>query len=308
MKPIGYLYIGLVLLALVPWFIGGRYILHIATMTTIMAPMALSMGLMLKLGQLSIAQPAFMGIGAYTAALLATHLGIPPWLSLLIGGLAAAAMAVLTGPVFLRVKGVYFVLLTYAFGQIVFLIFQEWTSVTGGMSGLYGLRKLNLFGFRMARPEHFYALGLIFTAACYLGLRAIEKSDIGAIIDSINEDEMLCRATGSDALSWRVAAYTLSGFIAGLSGGIYAFYIGFLSPDPFGFRGSVDLIVMNTVGGAGSILGPLLGSILVVPMPELLREAREYQLLIYGVFLILFLVFLRKGLVSLGDMYWKGKK
>jgi len=299
MKPIGFLYIMLVMLACVPWIIDSRYIFHIATMITIMAPMALSLGLMLKLGQLSIAQPALMGIGAYTAALLATKLGAPTLAALLCGGVMAALVALVIGPVFLRIKGVYFVLLTYAFGEVVYLTFQEWTTLTGGMSGLYGIPKLSLFGFRLTLAQHYYVLGLMFTLLCYFGIRAIEKSNVGAIITALNEDEMLSRALGSNAIAWRVAAFTLSALIAGISGGIYANYIGFLSPDPFGFRASVDLIVINTIGGTGSILGALLGAILVVPLPELLREAQQYRLLIYGICLVIFLVFVRNGLVSL---------
>jgi branched-chain amino acid transport system permease protein len=130
-------------------------------------------------------------------------------------------------------------------------------------------------------------------------LWAIERSDIGAILESLNESEMVSRSLGANALAWRIAAYVVSAFVAAISGGIYAFYIGFLSPDPFGFRILVDLIVMNVVGGVGTVFGPLLGAIVIVPLPELLREVREYQLLIYALFLIVFILFVRQGLVSL---------
>jgi len=125
------------------WLFGNNYVLHIATMVVIMAPMALSLNIMMKLGQLSIAQPAFMGIGAYGAALLTMRLGVPPLLSMLAGATIAAAMAAISGPVFLRIKGVYFVLLTYAFSQVVNLVFQEWVSLFGGNSGLYGIPKFS---------------------------------------------------------------------------------------------------------------------------------------------------------------------
>jgi branched-chain amino acid transport system permease protein len=286
-------------LVLAPWALGNNYILHIACMVSIMAPLALSLNLMLKIGQLSIAQPAFMGIGAYGAALLTMRLGWPPLLSMVTGALIATAIAAATGPVFMRIKGVYFVLLTYAFGQIVNLVFQEWTSLFGGNNGLYGVPKFSLFGLRLTTPLHYYGLGLIFTALTYAVMRAIERSDIGAIYQSLNENEMLSRSLGTNALAWRVAAFCLSAFVAGIGGGIYAFYIGFLSPDPFGFRASVDLIVINAIGGAHSVLGPLLGAVLVVPLPELLRDARQYQLLVYGVCLMIFVVFFKRGLVSL---------
>jgi branched-chain amino acid transport system permease protein len=286
-------------LALIPWMTGSRYIFHIATMITIMAPLALSLNMMMRLGQLSIAHPAFMGIGAYGSALLTMRLGVSPMLALLSGGIFGALTALVFAPIFLRIKGVYFVLLTYAFGSIINLVFQEWTSLFGGNSGLYGIPKFAILGYRLTQVQQYYVFGLIFTAITYAAFRAIERSDIGAIFESLNENEMLSRSIGANALAWRIAAFTFSAFIAGISGGLYAFYIGFLSPDPFGFQASVDLIVINAIGGVNSVLGPLLGAIFVVPLPELLRDAREYQLLIYGVCLIVFILFIRQGLVSL---------
>ncbi|ETF02207.1 ABC transporter permease [Advenella kashmirensis W13003] len=292
-----YLYLILLVLALVPWFLDNRYVFHVATMITIMIPMALSMNLMLKIGQLSIAQPAFMGIGAYGSALLAMRLGVPPALALLAGALIATAIAVVVGPLFLRIKGVYFVLLTYAFSQIVNLVFQEWTALFGGNNGLYGIPKFSIFGVRLTQSPHYYALGLLLLALFYALMRRIERSDIGAIFESLNENEMLSRSMGSDAPGWRIGSFALSAFIAGVSGGVYAFYIGFLSPETFGFLMSVDLIVVNAIGGVASALGPVVGAILILPLPELLRDAREYQLLIYGVCLVVFLLFFRQGLV-----------
>ena len=282
-----------------PWIVGSRYVFHIATMTAIMIPMALSMNVMLKIGQLSMAQSAFMGVGAYAAALLAMRLGVPSVLAVLAGGIIASIFALVLGPIFLRIKGVYFVLLTFAFAQIVNLIFQEWTSLFGGNSGLYGTPKFEIFGMRLTHVQDYFLLGLFVAAFSYALTRLIEASEIGAIFESINENEMLARALGGNALAWRIAAFAFSAFLAGISGGIYAFYIGFLSPEAFGFGLSVDLIVMNVIGGVSSALGCVLGAILVVPLPELLREARQYQLLIYGVILIVFLMFLKNGLISL---------
>jgi branched-chain amino acid transport system permease protein len=286
-------------IATVPWFWDSRYIFHIATMTAIMIPLAISMNLMLKIGQLSLAQAAFMGMGAYTSALLTMSLGFPPLLALVCGGIVPAIFAAVLGPIFLRIKGVYFVLLTFAFGQIVNLVFQDWTSLTGGNSGLYGIPKFTILGVRLASVQHAYVLALIFAAIAFAIARAIERSDLGAILQSLDENETVSRSLGANALSWRIATFVVSAVMAGISGGIYAFYIGFLSPDAFGFRLLVDLIVMNVVGGPSTVFGPLLGAIVVVPLPELLREAREYQLLIYALCLIFFILFVRQGLVSL---------
>jgi branched-chain amino acid transport system permease protein len=296
-----YVYLFIFLLALVPWWADSRYIYHVATMIGIMIPLALSMNLMLQIGQLSLAHPAFMGLGAYGAALLTMRLGFPPLLSMVCGGLIAAFFALVFGPIFLRIKGVYFVLLTYAFGSIVNLVFQEWTGLFGGNSGIYGIPKFSVLGLRLTQVWQYYIFALIFALIVYIVIRSVERSNIGSIYQALNENEPMCLSIGSNALSWRVAAFVFSGLIAGMSGAIYAFYIGFLSPDPFGLQLSIDLIVMTAVGGSQSMLGPLIGAIVIVPLPELLRDAKEYQLMIYGICLIVFLLFIKKGIVSLID-------
>lgn len=298
MKPV-YPVIAVVVISGIPWLLGDRYSFHIATMATIMIPMATSMNLMVKIGQLSLAHVAFMGMGAYCSALLTMRVGVPPFLSLLSGGIFAAAVAALFAPIFLRIKGTYFVLLTFAFGEIINLIMQDWISLTNGNSGLFGIPKFSILGLRLTATQHYYAMGMIWTAMSFGVLWAIEKSDIGVIFQSLNENEMVTRSLGGNAMAWRIAAFVLSALIAGISGGFYAFYIGLLTPDTFGLRAIVDLLVINTIGGVSTVIGPLLGAILIVPLPELLRDAREYQLLIYGVCLGVFLMFFRQGLVAL---------
>jgi branched-chain amino acid transport system permease protein len=287
------------LISVVPWVWDSGYIFHIGTMTAIMIPLAASMNLMLKVGQLSLAHAAFYGIGAYASALLSMRLGLPPVLALLSGGVFAAVIAGVLGPIILRIKGVYFVLLTFAITMIVNLVMQDWVSLTNGNSGLYGIPKLSILGVRLTKIYHYYSFALTFAAITFAVLWAIEKSDIGAIFQSMEENDMVSRSLGGNVIAWRVAAFVLSAFIAGICGGIYAFYIGFLSPDPFGFRMLVDLIVVNTVGGPSTVFGPLIGSIIIVPLPEVLRDAQQYQLMIYGLCLIFFILFFRRGLVAL---------
>lgn len=286
-------------LAVLPWAIGGRYVLHVATMIAIMASLALGLNLMLQIGQLSMAYGAFMGIGAYTSALLTMRMDMPPLLTIPAGGLMCAVFAAVLGPVFLRIKGVYFVLLTFAFGQIVNLVFQEWTDVFGGTGGLHGIPKLSAFGYRLTEPAGIYGVALALAAGSFVLVRAILRSDIGAVLRSLEADEPLSRSLGASARSWRLAVFVLTAAMAGVAGGVYAHVMGFVSPAAFGFGLSVDLVVMNVIGGAASAWGPLLGALLIVPLPELLRGAKEYQLLTYGIVLIVFLLFCRDGLVGL---------
>lgn len=285
--------------AILPWVIGDRYVLHVSIMIAIMAILALGMNLMLQIGQLSMAHSAFMGIGAYTSALLTMRLGVPVLLALPVSALLCALVAGLLGPVFLRIKGVYFVLLTYAFGQIVNLIFQEWTDLFGGNGGLHGIPKLSAFGQRLTDPAMVYGVALFFALASFLLVRTVLRSDVGALLRSLEADEPLSRSLGADALAWRIAVFVLTAAMAGVAGSLYAHIIGFLSPDAFGFKLSVDLVVMNVIGGTSSAWGPLLGAMLIVPLLELLRGVKEYQLLTYGGTLIVFLLFFRDGLIGM---------
>jgi len=286
-------------LAVLPWVIGGRYVLHMSIMIAIMVTLALGMNLMLQIGQLSMAHSAFMGIGAYASALLTMKLGMSVLLTLPLSALLSAMTAALLGPVFLRIKGVYFVLLTFAFGQIVNLVFQEWTDLFGGNSGLHGIPKLSAFGHRLTDPAGIYSVALALALASFALVRAILRSDIGAMLRSLEADEPLSRSLGANAMAWRLAVFVLTAAMAGAAGSLYAHVIGFLSPAAFGFGLSVDLVVMNVIGGAASAWGPLLGALLIVPLPELLRGAKEYQLLSYGLVLIVFLLFFRDGLVGM---------
>lgn len=289
----------LVACAALPWLIGGKYVLHVSTMIAIMAMLALGMNLMLQIGQLSMAHGAFMGIGAYASALLTMRLGLSSLLALPASALLCALVAAALGPVFLRIKGVYFVLLTYAFGQIINLTFQEWTDVFGGNGGLHGIPRLSAFGHRVTDPAVVYGVALVFALASFVLVRAILRSDIGALLRSLEADEPLSRSLGADALAWRIAVFVLTAAMAGAAGSLYAHIIGFLSPAAFGFGLSVDLVVMNVIGGAASAWGPLLGALLIVPLPELLRGVKEYQLLTYGVVLIVFLLFFRDGVIGM---------
>ena len=284
--------------SLVPWLIGGKYLLHMATMTAIMSILGLSMNLMLRIGQASMAQGAFMAIGAYVSALLVLRLGVSPPLAMIIGAVGAGVLATLLGLVVLRIKGVFFVLLTYAFGQIVNLGIQEASPLTGGNNGLYGIPKFSIFGIRIADAPTYYLMTVGFAILAYLMVSAIYRSRIGDILNSINQDEELSRSLGVNALAWRTAVFGVSAAMAAVAGSLYAHHLNFLSPSTFSFLLSVDLLVINIVGGVLSPLGPVIGALIIVPLPELLRDAKQFQLLAYGSLLLVFLLFFREGIVG----------
>jgi branched-chain amino acid transport system permease protein len=260
--------------------------------------LALSMNLMLRIGQLSFAQAVFMGIGAYTSALLVIRTAIPSSLAFILGGLVSAAIAFALGRIFLRVRGVYFVLLTFAFSQVVNFIFQDGVALFGGNNGLGSIPKLTLLGWQLASVRAQYLCSLLLVCATYWGLRCLLRSPAGVVLSALEQNESLGRSLGLDAMRWRIWIFSLSAFLAGLAGAFYAFYVGFLAPSTFSFSLSVDALVMNVIGGTSIPLGPVLGALILVPLPELLRDAKQYQFLIYAAILSGSLLLFEDGLLD----------
>ena len=287
------------LLATLPSAVSSQYVVRIGVLVALFAALALSMNLLFRIGQLSLAHGPIMGLGAYTSALLTMRLDVPFILAMPAAGLAAGLVALLLGPVFLRIKGVYFALLTFALGQVILLNFVEWVDLFGGNSGLAGVPPAALLGVILAAPRQYYWLALGLATVTYLAVNLLYRSDFGTILDSINEDERLGRALGVDALRYRVVVFVLSSVIAGLCGSVYAHYLTFLSPDGFSFDITVTVILINVLGGITSPLGVVVGALILVPLPELLRDTQEYQVLIYGALLILLQFFMPDGIAGL---------
>jgi len=281
-----------------PIVLDNPFLTHIGVLVWMFTLLSLSMNLMLRMGQLSLAHGAIMGLGAYGAALLMMRLNVPFVFAFLASGLIGALFALITGPIMLRVKGVYFVLLTFAFGEIVVLTFIEWVDLFGGNNGLFGVPRASLFGVVLQDRFSYYLFALALAALAYLGVRKLYRSEIGAVIDALDTNEDLARSLGVNALRYRLLIFTISGFLAGIAGGFYASYYTFATPEGFTFWTAVNAIVMNVLGGMSSPIGPILGALLLVPLPEILRDAKEYQTIAYGVVLIIFLLFLPDGFVG----------
>lgn len=284
------------LLAVWPYLLQAPFLTHIGVMVALYATLALSMNLMLRIGQISFAHGAFMGLGAYGSALFMMRLDLPFVLAFPAAGLAVTVLAWLAGKIFLRVRGVYFVLLTFAFGEIVVLTFVEWVSLFGGSNGLVGVPRPIIAGFEVDDRNAFYLLALALAVAAWLAVRAIYRSEIGGVIVSLDENEALSRSLGIDSSRYRLLTFCFSAFLAALAGALYGHYLMIVTPDDYGFWVPVNLVVINVVGGIANPLGALLGTLVLVPLPELLRDANQYQVLLYGLLLIVFLLFLPDGL------------
>lgn len=285
-----------VALACLPLLLASPFLVHIGVMIALFTTLALAMNLMLRIGQISFAHGAFMGLGAYGSALLMMRAGWPFPLAFLGAAVGVTLVAWLVGTVFLRIRGVYFVLLTFAFGEIVVLIFIEWVGLTGGSGGLAGVPPPSLFGTVIKSRPGFYWLALALAAGSYALVSSIYRSELGAVITSLDENEPLARSLGVDSRRYRLATFCLSACLTAFAGALYGHYLTLVTPEDYGYSVPVNLVVINIIGGSSHPLGPVLGALLLVPLPEFLRDAKQYQQLAYGLLLIAFLLFMPEGL------------
>lgn len=294
--PLAAILLGLA--ALAPVLTGDPFLYHLGILIDIQALLALSLHLMLRIGQLSLAQAGFMGIGAYASALLVRDAGWPFLTGFAVAGLLPAAIAFVAGRVLLKVRGIYFVLLTFALGEAITLVFAEWVVPFGGNSGLTRIPAASLAGWSLKpRPLFYLFASLVLAAAAALTQRLFSR-ETGLVLRGIAGNEPLLESLGIEGADYRRLVFVISAAVAGLSGGLYAHYLGFISPAAFNVAATVNVLVMNVVGGAGLMLGPILGAAILVPIPELFRAAATYQLLLYGSTLLALMLVLPRGILG----------
>jgi len=248
--------------------------------------LALSIWLTLSCGLLSLANAAFMGIGAYVSALLTLNADWSFPAVLAAGGIAPALVALLIGAPVLRLSGVYLAMATLAFGEVVRITVLN-LDITGGPEGLNGI-PLATEGWHIV---------LLLALAVY-GLTRLRRSRIGRAFEAIKEDEVAARLMGIPVDRYKLLAFVLGGFIAGIAGALNAHFTFFISPREYGFEAAVDILTMAVLGGTGSLLGPVLGAGILTLLPELLRSLHDFRSLVNGAVLVLVVLFLPKGIVG----------
>ncbi|WP_334157039.1 branched-chain amino acid ABC transporter permease [Oryzomicrobium sp.] len=248
------------------------------------AMLALSIWLTLSCGLLSLANAAFMGIGAYVSALLTLNLGWSFPAVLLAGGVAPAAVALIIGAPVLRLSGVYLAMATLAFGEVVRITVLN-LEITGGPEGLNGI-PLSTEGWHIA----------LLLALTIYGLARLRRSKVGRAFEAIKEDEVAARLMGINVDRYKLLAFTLGGFIAGVAGALNAHFTFFISPREYGFENAVDILTMAVLGGVSDLIGPMLGAAILTLLPELLRSLHDFRSLVNGAVLVLVVLFLPKGI------------
>jgi branched-chain amino acid transport system permease protein len=279
-----------------PLVIREGFLLHIAILVLLYSIGAASLHLIMRMGQLSLCHAAFMGLGGYTSALLTTRAGLPFVVAFVASFLVPAAAALVVGPILLRLRGVFFVLITFTFGEIVRMTFNEWLSLTGGADGIFRIPPPHpLLAPRLA----YYYFALVMAALCVGAVAALLRSPFGRVIDSIREGERLAQSSGVPVFRFKVLTFVIACGIVGLQGSLQAHYIRYVSPNAYTFLESLNFIIINVIGGVNSLAGPLIGTVFLVSLPEFLRGWVEYQRFLYGAVLVLVMLYAPGGLVEL---------
>jgi branched-chain amino acid transport system permease protein len=254
-------------------------------------------------GQLSVGHAAFVGVGGYTSAVLAANWAITPWLGMFVGAGLAAVLGAIIGYLGFRfgLRGFYFVLLTVAFAEVCRILVSN-IDALGGALGLYITFTGNprQFQFQDQRVYYYIALALMVLATAVAAL--IERRRFGIYLTAIREDEGACEALGVDTFRYKMLAMVVSSFLTGLGGTFYAFYLFSLQPNTvFGIPLSVEIVIRPIIGGAGTLLGPILGSFILTPLAELSRQyfgqsgLHGAHLIVYGLLLVSVVLFLPQG-------------
>ncbi|MDR7095997.1 branched-chain amino acid ABC transporter permease [Hydrogenophaga laconesensis] len=288
-----------------PWVIPEYWL---AQLTFVFIYSIVGLGLMLLAGftgLFSLGHAAFLGVGAYTQAIM-VNAGLPFPLALACAGLLSAAVGMVVGLPALRVKGIYLGMATLAFGFIVEEVIARWEHVTGGNAGLM-VQYPALFGWELDSTNEFYFLCLIITVLATLGIVNLMRSSTGRAFVAIRDSEISAQSMGIQLARYKTLSFALSAALAGIGGALYAHKIQFLSPEQFSIIQSIDLLLMVVIGGLGSIHGAFLGAIFLIVMPQLIALGKDFlpdaigqaaglQGAVYGIVLIAFVLFEPTGL------------
>lgn len=292
--------IGCVLLLLLaaPGF-ANSYMLYILTLVGIYSLVALGLNLVTGYaGQISLAQAAFFGIGAYATGLLTDRLGVPYPISLFTGSLTAGALGALAGLPALRLKSLYLAIATLGYGVVLQKILFEWRGVTGGGGGLE-LKPLTLAGLPIGAGTGMYYAVLGIAALGTWGALNLARRRTGRALTMMRASEVAAGSLGISIPLYKIIAFALSAFYAGLAGGLYAYLVRYLNPESFSITLSISFLSMIVIGGLGTIGGSILGAVFYVIVPELLRDFKDAPGLVFGLLLIVVMVFLPEGLWGL---------
>lgn len=301
----------LIVLALVPLFVHGPYIQQLCILSMMYALLALSWNLINGYtGIFTFGHQAFFGLGAYTSALISMHLSLTPWLTIWIGGIMAGVGGFVIALPVLRIRSIaHIAIITLAFAEIVRIVISNLTGITRGVLGLSGIPPFTEFSlpgvgvvsFGVSNPVACYYVVFALLVGTLILLDALLHSRYGLAFTAIRDSDDAAESLGVNLTRYKLIAFVVSSFIAGVTGAFYAHYLHVLTPaSVVGISIMIKLLVITLIGGIGTMLGPLFGAFLVTFGLEGLRVVGDYRLMVYGGLLILFVTFMPRGLARLG--------
>src|SRR5262245_33530533 len=255
---------------------------------------------------MSLGHAAFFGLGAYAVTILATEYGVNAWIGVAAGVMTAAAGAAAIGFFCVRTAGISFLMLTLAFSQLIFSVALKWRDLTGGSDGMAMPDRPSLFGLSLSNSTTMYFMALAFFLLCYAGLRRLLNSPLGHVFVGIRENEPRMLAIGYQTRAYKLLSFVIAGALAGFSGGLYAIFNTFISPDALYWTSSGDVLIMVMLGGAGTLIGPVIGTGLFLLMKNVVSSYSEHWMLIIGVIFIGCVLFFPGGIWgTLRQMEWR---
>jgi len=282
------------------------YFIYMVIIMNIFIILTISQNLLVGFtGLFSVCQAAFYGIGAYIAALLAIYLTNNLFWALLAAMIAAGIWGAIIALPSIRLKGDYFLIASIGFQMVMFSIFLNWKAVTRGPMGLYGLPRPQLFGFTFSSSYSFLLLSFALMLACFFLSRRIVHSPFGLVLKGIRDDETAVESLGKNVTRFKIAIFSFSAAWAAVAGALFAFYTTSVDPFSFTLEESVFVMTLTIVGGTGNLKGSVVGAILLISIPELLKfiqipdaVAAQIRQILYGLLLILFMRFRSQGLIG----------
>ncbi|HEY4439571.1 MAG TPA: branched-chain amino acid ABC transporter permease [Candidatus Elarobacter sp.] len=289
-----------VAVALIPVLVHSDYILTVCVTAGVYAIVVMGLGILLGFtGQMSLAQAAFFGVGAYTSGYLTTQLGWSVWLGILGAMIVTGIVALVVGYPCLRLSGHYLALATIGFGIIVQLVLINWKGWTNGSDGMTGIPAPSIGSLVLDTYAKYFYLVLIAVVLCAYVAWRIKTTRVGRALEAIRENEIAARACGIDATRYKIIAFVFAGVYAGLAGSLLAHSTKFLSPDSYSFDQSVVFLVMLILGGSSSIGGAILGAVILEFLPEVLRPLKSSYIMVYGAAVVVMIIYMPRGLAGL---------
>ncbi len=290
------------IMAVMPFTLKNTYYLSVLIFIGIHTITAVGLNLLMGYaGQVSLGHAAFVGLGAYTSAILSTKLGWPLYLTIPIAIALTSLLAYIVGVPTLRLRGHYLAMATLGLGIIAYIIFKQWEPMTGGTSGIVNVPPLTLLGGRFEKIPRLFDIQIYYivwlVACALLALSAnIVDSRIGRAFRAVHGSEVAASTLGVNVSGFKIQVFVLSAAYAALAGCLYAHYIKFVNPEPFRFTFSVELVVMVVVGGMASVWGAVVGAGAVTILSEFLRKFGDYDVIAFGLILMIIMIFLPQGL------------